>query len=420
MYNLVEKEVRSMKKLLSAVICICMMFGMASCDNKHLPDSSSVSSSETTSVTTSASLSTTSQTAAPETTTSSAAKTTTSTLSQSTTPSQTTSSAVTSSSTVSSTTSQITTTTSATSATTKKTTAKTKKAAVRSKTTTTTVTTPKPTTTSSQTTSPAASGAVTTTAAKQDTITAQTDTASKLFYFPKYTPLYDLNKKKIGAIGAGCYYAGHYDPKYPDYAVIKYTYGECLVPRASVTVRQGVKILETAAIGQMGGRIWGQAACGPTAAAILVNSQLGLKWSKDDLILYCEKYRLNDQGSLRRGGGITAPKLITMIKGYSHGKVSASNIYSSNPAEIIKRQIDAGNRSIVVVQYTSYIVTHYRSGTHFVVICGYEYINGALYFYYADPYYSYNGRSLLRVSASVLARSMNMVVREPRCIITVK
>lgn len=246
------------------------------------------------------------------------------------------------------------------------------------------------------------------------------DTSPKLFYITQNTNLYDLNKNHTGAVYAGCFYSGHYDPKYRGYAVIDYLYGQYLVADVSVKVQSNAKILPTAAIGQMGGSIYGQAACGPTAAAILANSQLGLGWSKDDLIVYCENNKLNDQGSLRYGGGITAPNLMKAINGFSGGTVTASNIYASDPASILKKQIDAGNRSIVVVQYTSTIVTHYNSGTHFVVICGYENIGGVLYFYYADPYYISGGRSLLRVNASVLAASMNMVSIEPRCIITIK
>ena len=290
-----------------------------------------------------------------------------------------------------------------------------------SATTTTKKTTVKPSETSSQ----SKTTAVTTTKPKQTTTApapkAKTaDTSSKLYYFPKAATIYDKKKNKVGTISAGCLYSGHYDPNYPEFVVVNYLYSEYLVVSSCVSVRSDAKILETAAIGQMGGNIWGQAACGPTAAAILANSQLGTSWAKDDLILYCENKKLNDQGSLRSGGGITAPNLIKLIESYSGGTVKASNVFGTDPSSILKGLIDKGERSIVVVQYTSSIVTHYYSGTHFVVICGYEYIGGSLYFYYADPYYSYNGRSLLRVNASTLAASMNMVAKEPRCIITVK
>ena len=164
--------------------------------------------------------------------------------------------------------------------------------------------------------------------------------------------------------------------------------------------------------------VQGQASCGPTAVAILADWEKGAGWNKDDLIRYSEQNYLNDQGSLRAGGGMTAPKLLKLISGYSGGTLSASNIYGSGDnTQVLKNLIDSGKRAIIVCQYTSYVVTHYSSGTHFIVICGYETIDGVLYFYYADPYYAAGGRSLLRVAASTLSASMSMVAREPRCIV---
>lgn len=242
----------------------------------------------------------------------------------------------------------------------------------------------------------------------------------KIYYFSAAEKVYDTKGNEVGQIAANSFYGAYRDPEHKGKLVVDYMYGKYLVSDAHASERKNSVLLETAAVGQMGGSIWGQASCGPTAVAILVDWQKGLSWNKDDLILYSEKNRLNDQGSLRGGGGMTAPKLQSLISGYSGGKVTASNIYTgSNTAQILKEQIDKGNRSIVVCQYTSAIVTHYSSGTHFVVVCGYEVIDGVLYFYYADPYYSYGGRSLLRVKGSVLAASMDMVTREPRCIIVV-
>ena len=240
---------------------------------------------------------------------------------------------------------------------------------------------------------------------------------SNLFYVKSNSAIYDKNYRNIGRIESGALYSGYYSLKYPSYAVLKFRYGEVLIKRSSVSVRSNAKILSTAAIGQFGDKIAGYSACGPAAASILINSEKNQSYNKDDLILFSEKNYLNDQGSLRGGGGMTAPKLLELIKGYSKGKYSARNIYDSNCASVLKKQIDSGHRAIVVVQYTSSIVTHYSSGTHYVVVCGYEYINGTLYFYYADPYYGNGGRSLLRVSASILQSSINMVVREPKAII---
>ena len=202
--------------------------------------------------------------------------------------------------------------------------------------------------------------------------------------------------------------------------MINYRCGEYLIANSCVIEQQGARILETAAIGQMGGDIYGKAACGPTAATILVNYQLGMEWTKDELILFCEQNDLNDQGSLTNGGGITAPNLVKLIDSYSGGTVTASDLYGGDPSATLKGLIDNGERSIVVTSYRSgSIAAQPDSPAHFVVVCGYEYIDGELYFYYADPYFAGGGRSLKRVSASTLEASMNYVTKEPRCIITV-
>ena len=249
----------------------------------------------------------------------------------------------------------------------------------------------------------------------------KSDTSSKLYYFPYTTNLRDKSKNKVGTIDAGSYYSGHYDPNYKGYVVINHRYREYLIASSCVIEQTGAKILETAAIGQMGGDIYGKKACGPTTATILANYQLGMKWTKDELITYCEQNKLNDQGSLTSGGGITAPNLMKLIESYSGGTVRATDHYGADPTSILKGLIDNGQRSIVVTSYRSgRIVAQPDSPAHFVVICGYEYIGGELYFYYADPYFAGGGRSLMRVSAQTLAASMNYVTKEPRCIITVE
>lgn len=247
------------------------------------------------------------------------------------------------------------------------------------------------------------------------------DTSSKLYYFPYTTNLRDKNRNKVGTIDAGSFYSGHYDPNYEGYVVINHRYREYLIASSCVIEQKGAKILETAAIGQMGGDIYGKKACGPTSAVILANYQLGMKWTKDELITFCEQNDLNDQGSLTSGGGITAPNLMKLIESYSGGTVKANNFYGADPISILKGLIDSGERSIVVSSYRSgKIVAQPDSPAHFVVICGYEYIGGELYFYYADPYFANGGRSLMRVSAQTLESSMNLVTKEPRCIITVE
>ena len=249
------------------------------------------------------------------------------------------------------------------------------------------------------------------------TTTAQAK-SNCLYHIKCTTPVYNTALKSVGTLYYGGSYTGHFNPRYPDYVVINYMNSNVLVPKKNVSENTNAKVLETGTVGQMGGAIYGQASCGPTATAILVNSQKKENWNKDSLILYSENHGLNDQGSLRYGGGMTAPKLLNLINGFSGGKYKASNIYGSDPVSILKNQIDKGNRAIVNVQYTSYIVTHYQSGVHFIVICGYEYINGVLYFYYADPFYGNGPRSLGLINAGTLAASLNMIKQEPRCIIT--
>lgn len=182
------------------------------------------------------------------------------------------------------------------------------------------------------------------------------------------------------------------------------------------------KVLSTTTISQISGSIAGYSACGPTAATILVNAQKGAGWNKDNLILYSEQHGLNDQGSLRGGGGMTAPRVVELINWYSNGYYNARNIYDSskNMATVLKEQIDSGKRALICVRYYSSISTSWSAGTHFVVVCGYEYRNGSLYFYYSDPYYTGNyDRGLLLESANVIATSMYRVcTKEPwACIV---
>ena len=299
----------------------------------------------------------------------------------------------------------------------------------KTETTTTQKTQAAPETTKKTTTT--APSKTTTTTSKTTTIASETttapaimpdncDTSSKLYYFPYTTNLRDMEKNKVGTLEAGSFYSGHYDPNYEGYVVINYRYREYLIARSCVEEQTGAKILETAAIGQMGGDIYGKKACGPTSATMLVNYQLGMNWTKDELITFCEQNKLNDQGSLESGGGITAPNLVKLINSYSGETITARNVYGDDSTSILKWLIDNGQRSIVVTSYRSYkIVTQPDSPAHFVVICGYEYIDGELYFYYADPYFGNGGKSLMKVSAKTLATSMNYVTNEPRCIITV-
>ena len=242
-----------------------------------------------------------------------------------------------------------------------------------------------------------------------------------LYYISSYSYVYNTSYEASGSVSGSSYYTGCYDPHYEGYYVINYKSEKKLIKKSNASIRSNATVLQTGAIGQYGGSIAGYSACGPTAVAILVNSEKNARWSKDALILYSERNSLNDQGSLRGGGGMTAPMLLKLISGYSDGKYSAKNIYSStsNKTSGIKSQIDSGHRVLVVTCYRSSVITS-GGGRHFVVVCGYEYIGGVLYFYYADPYYGNGPRSLRRVSAYTLTTSMANVNNEPKTMIVLK
>ena len=108
---------------------------------------------------------------------------------------------------------------------------------------TTSVTTPSPEATSVTTSAPEATSvttsapeatSVTTAAPEATSVTTaapavnpdNADTSSKLYYFPYTTNLRDKNKSKVGTIAAGSFYSGHYDPSYEGYVVINYRCGE--------------------------------------------------------------------------------------------------------------------------------------------------------------------------------------------------
>ncbi|MCD7742282.1 MAG: hypothetical protein LUI06_08765 [Ruminococcus sp.] len=249
-------------------------------------------------------------------------------------------------------------------------------------------------------------------------IEAGTKSDDTLYYITSYSNVYDTSYNYSGAVSGSSYYTGYYDPHYEGYYIINYQSSEKLIKQTNAIKRSNAKVLQTGAIGQYGGKIAGYSACGPTAVAILLNSEKNAGWSKDELILYSESHNLNDQGSLRGGGGMTAPKLLTLISGYSNGKYSAKNIYSStqNRSAELKSQIDNSHRVLVLTCYRSSVITS-GGGRHFVVVCGYEVINSTLYFYYADPYYGNGPRSLRRVSSQVLVSSIANATGEPRTMI---
>lgn len=257
---------------------------------------------------------------------------------------------------------------------------------------------------------------------------AQVQTSSSSLYrIKKDTTLYDKETmKKKGSVRSGDLYTGNTVVGYEDYVLLDVRYDKLLVKKSDVECKKNAFILPTAAIGQWGESIAGWAACGSTAATILMNSEKNMDWNKDDLLVYTENHKLNDQGSLRYGGGgMTANRIVELIDGYSEGQYSVENIYGDKPCDIILKQLKSGHRCLVAVRYVSDIVGWDRyngrlSGTHFVVVCGYETVDGVTKFIYADPYYGDGGRSLKRVDKDLLTRSMNLVNTEPKTLIVLK
>lgn len=215
-------------------------------------------------------------------------------------------------------------------------------------------------------------------------------------------------------------YSGHESSKYNGFIVIDYNYGTYLVEKSQAIIVDGAKVLSTAVVSQIDGKYKGYSACGPTAAAILLNSEKNENLSKDDLIKYAKKHNLSDQGSLTSHiGGMTSPNVIKLIKAYGY---NVSNIYNSsvNPSHIIKNQIDSGKRVIALVRYNGSI-NQSEGVAHFVVVCGYRHTNGKLCFYYADSYYSSGeGRSLMKVSANTLDASVSGTFSEPNTILVLE
>lgn len=227
-------------------------------------------------------------------------------------------------------------------------------------------------------------------------------------------------KKKVKLKKVSGYYTGYESEKYKGYIIIDYNYDTYLVKKSKVKTVKGAKLLPTAAISQIDGKYKGYSACGPAAAAILLNSEKNTELHKDDLIKYSKKKKLNDQGPLTKiTGGMTSPNLIKLIKAYGF---DSKNIYDryDKASDIIKNQIDSGKRVIALVKYSEG-VRKKNGSAHFIVICGYKYINGKLYFYYANSFYSSGkGASLLKVSAGTLNKSVSSKFSEPNTILVLE
>lgn len=235
--------------------------------------------------------------------------------------------------------------------------------------------------------------------------------------------LYGDDGKVVETVEKGGIYTGVPDPENSESIMIDYEYSTLTVDSEIVDINENAVVLPTAAIGQMGGDIYGITACGPTAMTILVNWEKQTNTTKDELIKYSKKHDLEDQGAIDEPhGGMTAPKLIELANGYYEGDIVSANIYSDDPLSTIDEKIDSGHRSLVAVRYTKgeIVADTEPSGVHFVIICGYEDTAKGRVYYYADPYYGDGGHSLLKVSSKTLAKSMKQVKSEPRTLIVLE
>lgn len=241
---------------------------------------------------------------------------------------------------------------------------------------------------------------------------------TKLYKLNNASLFYKNGKLKINNVSG--YYTGHESNKYKEYIVIDYNYGTYLVDKLQTGIVDRAKVLSTSVISQIDGKYEGYSACGPTAAVILLNAEKNSGLHKDDLIQYSIKHNLNNQGSLMSMiGGMTSANVVKLISAYGY---NARNIYDSlvKPSSLLKQQIDSGKRAIVLVKYSGGIQRS-EGVAHFVVICGYKYINEKLCFYYADSYYSSGeGRSLMKISANTLDASMSGAFSEPNTILVLE
>ncbi len=224
------------------------------------------------------------------------------------------------------------------------------------------------------------------------------------------------NKDEIG------YYTGVPDTTHNGYIEIDFMLEKRYVKASAAKQVKDAVALPTSVIGQEGGKIFGTSACGPTAAVVLARYDKGESWDKDELIIFSEKNKLCDQGSMSSGvgeGGMSAPMVIELFELYSNGKYTAKNLYSDKekPSVTLKKLIDQGKHSILSVRYAWGIVHHPYSIVHFVEPSAYVVENGKLYFFYGDTGYGKGAKSLVKVAADELDQSVAKVEEEPKCII---
>jgi len=255
-----------------------------------------------------------------------------------------------------------------------------------------------------------------------DAESKEEEPAAALYILNESAPLLSDGLKEIYRANKGDMFTGVPDKDNPDYIRIDYMYDTKLVSKDKVTKNENAVVLHIAAIGQRGGSTDGFSACGPTAAAILVDWQKGEKTTKDELIRYAESHGLDNQGKLTsQTGGMSSDKVIELINSFYGGLYKAQNVYNDLPVAKLTDLINNGHIAMISIKYTGQIVDKAPNAlVHFVVVCGYEEFDDGKYFYYVDPFYGNGGRSVFKVKASLIEDSMKNVTNEPATMIIVE
>lgn len=234
------------------------------------------------------------------------------------------------------------------------------------------------------------------------------------------------------AASQGEYYCAENTDVTDGYVAIKFRDEVGYLKQDAVEKCENAIVLPTQPESQLEGDIYGQSACGPTAACILVNNEKKLSWDKDVLIQVSEAMGYNDQGNLQSlEGGMTGPRVVKLINEYSGGELIAENVFDPDSLNKLKELINGGHRVITSVRYleSQGIVESDKfkteqgkvdTSTHFVVMCGYYENNGQCTFFFADPYYNYGGDALSSVDSKLLEKSISNVNTEPQTMIILK
>lgn len=239
---------------------------------------------------------------------------------------------------------------------------------------------------------------------------AKTKYAYKVYEVTKTTPVYTFDKKKTNQnIHYGNYYAGYYDYRYgKNWRVIYFNNSKKLVQVSKIKTRKNAYILPSSSNSQYSGKFHGVGACAVSSMVSWVNAEKGTNWNKDTLAPWVCKKKWYTLAPLNDGRthGMESWHVRDTIKTYSKGKYSVKNVWNKNTQKVMKEQLRKGKRC--------YIALDYSNGgwlSHAVVVTGYEYINGRIYFYYTDSNYTGYNLPLRRMSGSAM-QSMQLSSRE--------